>query len=738
MALTQKPDLYSVAGNHNVLHHFRSYNYLFTLSCVPNGDLANLSSVDEISKLSSKFVIAKSSGKTSKITNGINPDDAKEMYIDKNADPVIKYDSQGFREKPNLTMSADAKAAIQKFNKESPGRFDFYFEDLEVETLVSFDKRTGFSKATKMNFTLVEPYSLAGFVEALQVAAIAAGHPTYKSAPFMLKIEFKGYPDWTDIKDDAPVTIEPATRFFIIRFTDLAIKSDEKGTRYSCKAVPINEMGFGDTVNKLQTSVNIRGNTVGAILEDMFLQINKTLREVNKIRNDPNIKGNLAQTDEYVIKFPKTAGSTIDYTADNEKLKSLKVTELTRSNKAYAFLDPVEEANKSNNAQQSSIGIIVKARTNEEAMAKFAAAKAAKTQQKSVAAQTAASVQFINGANIHDCISAILRDSEYGTSIFKGGDLKKDENDMIDWFNIMIEAVPKNLWNGSRNQPYYTYTYFVVPYKIHYTRVPGFEGGTMDESKVKKQVRRTYNYLYTGKNVDVINFNLEFNHLYFQNDPLRGGNQPLPGGQNAELYPTQADVRRIDNKITEEALAKSSGSAVNETMTSYKLSDLQATGETTGPIEKDPYGQLAQNLHYAILENIGMATLELEIIGDPIYLVQSGIGNIRSQENGQYPGLTDTGSHNHQVGDMYVIVNFRNPKDIKPLIQGGTMEFGEVTSFSGFYKVLTATSKFSNGAFTQRLSMLRMPAQSTDSKQAAVEISAVIDTFAGDAMENMA
>ena len=354
MAITTKPNLFEKVGSTNVLNYFRSYNYLFTLSCVANDALANLSTVDQVSKLSNKFVIAKSSGKTDDIRFGINPDDAVDMYKDLNSDPVVKYDDKGYRLAPNLVKNPDAKDTIRKFNETSPGRFDFYFDDVEIETIISFDKKTGFSKATKLEFVLIEPYSLAGFLEALQTAAVAAGHPTYKSAPFMFKIEFKGYPDWTEVADDAPVSIEPASRYFIIRFSDLAIKADDKGTRYSCKAVPVNELGFGET-NKLKTSLNIEGNTVGTILENMFDSINRSNKEANKIKVDATITGNLAQVDEYVIKFPKVDPSTneIKYSEINEDLKNTRVADLSKSNKSYSFLDPVEEANKANAANQA-------------------------------------------------------------------------------------------------------------------------------------------------------------------------------------------------------------------------------------------------------------------------------------------------------------------------------------------------------------------------------------------------
>ena len=681
-------DLYKEVGTTNVLDYFNSYNYLFTLSCLANDDLKNVNDVTKFSALSEKFIIAKSEGKEG--SKGINTND------------VVAGD-----------LADKAKETVETFNKESAGRFDFYFDDMEIETLMSFDKKSGFSKATKLSFTIIEPYSLAGLLEALQVAAVAAGHPTYKSAPFLLKIEFKGYPDYIKGDFPYPLKIEPATRYFILRFTGLGVKADERGTRYSCKAVPLYELGFGEA-NKLKTSININGNTVLTILQDMFTSLNATIKDVARER-----KKNKTILDQYEIQFlgdrsndPKDPSGYKDISED---MRKLKVSELDKENKAYKFLNPIDEAEKKKNK-----GYVSKTgTTTAQARANLSSGGSAVDEagnlivpivEKRSKELLKTSVQFSNGANITDCITAILRDSEYGTSIFKGGTgIEKDVNDEINWFNIDLKTEPLG-WDESSNKPAYKYIYRVIRYKVHYTLIPGFAGGTMDDRKLK--VARTYNYLYTGKNVSVLSFNLEFNTLYFQNDPLRGGNQPIPQARDSKIE-KETSASYLYNLITKPAAAGTSGGAVTARIDGHRLSEIQSTGETTGPVTREPYTILAQNLHSALLENVGMSNLEIEIIGDPVYLVQSGP---ITKQNKSFLRLTTTGEVDIKSSDIYVEMIFRNPIDIQDLEKGGQMKFGEIASFSGFYKVLRVTSKFSGGQFTQKLNMIRMPSQKFDSK----------------------
>jgi hypothetical protein len=58
--------------------------------------------------------------------------------------------------------------------------------------------------------------------------------------------------------------------------------------------------------------------------------------------------------------------------------------------------------------------------------------------------------------------------------------------------------------------------YVVTPYKVHYTKIPTYGAEQIDDKKLRKLSLRQYNYIYTGDNVDIITFKLNFNTLFFE------------------------------------------------------------------------------------------------------------------------------------------------------------------------------------------------------------------------------
>jgi hypothetical protein len=108
-----------------------------------------------------------------------------------------------------------------------------------------------------------------------------------------------------------------------------------------------------------------------------------------------------------------------------------------------------------------------------------------------------------------------------------------------------------------------------------------------------------------------------------------------------------------------------------------------------------------------------MMDLEMEIIGDPYYIVQSGQGNYTASAT-QYSNLNDDGSMNYQNGEVDIIVNFRTPIDINQT--SGLYNFkgsasSPVTQWSGLYSVTDVISTFRDGQFKQTLKGFRRTLQ---------------------------
>ena len=133
--------------------------------------------------------------------------------------------------------------------------------------------QSGPAIATNISFDVFEPYSMNGFMEALQVTAKAAGWTDYITGVYALRIQFQGYLASKGL-DAAPEIVPNSTRYFIIQFTQVHIDVTQDGTRYQVEAVPTTQLGFGLS-NKLTADVKVVGKTVGEVLKNLADAVNK-------------------------------------------------------------------------------------------------------------------------------------------------------------------------------------------------------------------------------------------------------------------------------------------------------------------------------------------------------------------------------------------------------------------------------------------------------------------------------
>ncbi len=638
----------------NVLHNFKSYNCIFTLAALSRKDVGVRRPPTTIRE---DYLIISSAGK-SKV---------------------------GFTPGGSGTANA-ASSLIEVFNTISPGRFNFYFEDIQINSLIGFDGRTALSKATQIDFVVIEPYGINGFFEALQVAAVAAGYTDFRAATFLLGIEIIGYAD--DIIATpliAPYNLGTlGNRFFPIIITEIELEAGPTGTRYMVKALPTNEMMMGIR-NEMPANINITGQTVGQILENMMEQINKALAaqfQSSKIDEDFG-RGN---HDSYKIEFPKNAADPSG--AKNDLLMNSNVASVFAENVNYQFSNPAKEAAKQN---QGRVRL---------GPGDFAA------------------VQFRSGASITDCIAAIVRDCELMQQrVTAAVNQGLDANEMIEYFFVHIETKYKDTYNNDLNRYNFDITYQILPYKVHVNRIPDAvskQPRIVNTSFYNDIVFRKYKYLYTGENRDIVNFSLKLNALYFQQLPLRlGTNDPQAPGVNARVEVTPKDPSTLNSKnthLSEPQNAQLSGFDRIELYVNYAMKNSpQAVGEPTRPVDTNPYLNMAKNFYFSIQNSIDLIEVELEIVGDPFFLIQGGVGGIRSETENANTGITLTGEANHMAGEVYISIEFFTPSDIdeKTGLLGGTANLP--VAYSGIYRVVEANSRFYEGQFKQRLRCLRVP-----------------------------
>jgi hypothetical protein len=675
-------------GQANALNSYRSVTYNFTLAALKKNYLDDPTAY-RTSELD--LIILKSGGKgnaTLTTSGGANTDGIyKQARSDFAASDPRRSDLTP--EQKNVPLRDYGGELINGFNTESPGRFDMFIENVEVDTLMSFTESSGATLPTQIKFEVIEPYSVNGFIEALHVSAIAAGYPTYLEASFVLKMEFWGYPDndLTSFKD--PEKIEKTERFFPIGLTGIEVDISEKGTRYRCTAVPYNERAFGEP-NVIKKPIKMSGLTIKEILTDLIKNVNEQVKTSNKEGKVVSL-GNKHNT--YAIKFPSRDDTVGWKDTPENNIASSKLVEILKDNVLYKMADPAttEKATaykKDGKAQPSA-----NQQAKEPEAIKY-------TPGKTV-------VQFSENMNIHDAITSVIRDSEYCRNILK--DVKKniDEFGMIDYFMVRIETKNLNEMDETTKKPFQNFTFIVSPYKLHYTRIPTYGQEQIDDTRLTKLCNREYNYMYTGNNIDITSFKLNFNHLYFEAVPSSFGNQDTPSaktgaGPNNGAAPKQSAT---PTEVVEKQQVPTSPTKVEPTPVQSNISN-------AGQPPNDAYSVLARKMHDAIVDSkASMITGDMEILGDPFYIATGGVGNFNPKPDGR--GKTITGEVDHLTGEVLIRINFRNPIDINSAT--GMMDFSpKLVPFSGVYRIIKATSTFKNGEFKQRLEILRLPGQILD------------------------
>jgi hypothetical protein len=653
-------DFSSQALSENILHNFRSYNAIFTLSCIPRGKIKSKADYKGLENIN---VIARSYGKS-------------------NAD-------------------------VQDNILGSSNRYNFYFNNIEFLNRIGFDGQTGMSMASSLDFDIFEPFGLTGFLRALQETAVKAKYADFRSAVFLLKVEFVGYLDANSAtgQELSPIMIEPASRYFPFIFRNIEVKTDETGTRYICKCLPFNELAFGET-NKLTNSISIEGGIVKNILTDLAKYLTNS--------NSSETEGAQADkfNDIYEINFKKRNNTGTGF-EDSED------AEIAMSSVDIKFQDDMQV--KFSNPADDNIS---KTDTTTKKKNTYIGSKQNLDSSTPV-------IMFSNGSNIHDVITAIVRDSSYGINAIR---TPPDSDGMIDYFFIGIETEYLSEWNTTKNRYCYKYIYNIYPFKLHYTRIPLFQSKKIDSKPLLKRIRRRYNWIYTGKNKDLITFNLNFNYLYYQSVP----NADLGKGANfftkqtATIGDSDQDNRGpfLAPETQEAQLQAGYGLGPAPVYVNQALNEnRQAGGGSTRGFSGAAY-ELVRNFHQALLDNSGMMQADIEILGDPFFLVQGGLGNMQVQTS-SLPGITTTGAADHLEGDIMIRLSFKNPVDYDATT-GLLKPPPKDLEWSGFYRVKEVVSRFSDGQFKQKLKLLRLPAQPDDDATPVISVGLIDKIVYGD------
>jgi hypothetical protein len=271
--------------------------------------------------------------------------------------------------------------------------------------------------------------------------------------------------------------------------------------------------------------------------------------------------------------------------------------------------------------------------------------------------------------------------------------------------------------------PARVFVYRVIPYLVHLSKFQGASESSPGIPQLKTQAIKAYNYIYTGKNKDIIKFDINFKAAFFTSIAGDLGQASTDSKTSVKQETTSTGEKAVPGVAPGNTGAGNLGRTLSKPVNDSNRTTLSGL---------QPESQVARDFNDALMNSpVDLVMVDLEILGDPYYICDSGMGNYNALQVPGILNITADGTMNYQNGEVDIELNFRTPLDYGP---SGYMEFpgggtAPVSEFSGLYQVLFCKNTFTKGQFTQTLQTIRRPRQ--DSSFAAPATSGVLNTDSG-------
>lgn len=588
------------------------------------------------------------------------------------------------------------------------GKLDFFIDNLSIESTIGFlDFKNSFT--TTIQFDITEPYSALMFPYALSIAAGKAGHENWRDAPFLLSVEFRG-----NRQDGTLVNVPNTTRYIPIKLSTMQIRTTEKGTVYNVTGFTYNDLAHTKEYSEFKTDISVKGKTVQEVLQtgqnSLQAVVNKRFQELKK-RKIVN------EADEVIILFPKNISSskspTVSTGSENKATattsttapaddvyKKIGVTQSTVNN------NYVQKDGDCNELGQSSLGLSATRKgTAPMSMNGFVYDENKKVYVRGNITYDPkeGNFNFSQSQNVKQAINEILLSSSYPQTAMNANNV--DANGMKKWWTIDTQVFVKtpNANSKKTNTNAKIIVYRVIPYGVQSSVSTAASTKAKGLDNIKKKIVKTYDYIYTGKNTEVLKFDIDFS-VSFSNILA------------ADNFKDNQDIKRDENMSDQEQqesdsvpLADGGKNEPGTNPSQVKSVVTKTSTDGNGGGSPDTYFTRIGRIFHdaATTKNLDMMILNMDILGDPFWIPQSGLGNYSSEQHSTTKDITAAGTLSYQQSEVDVYVNFRSPLDINQSTGmynfGNSSAIGPVLTFSGIYNVTQVLSTFRGGRFIQTL-----------------------------------
>lgn len=611
----------------------------------------------------------------------------------------------------NLVFSSAGRYDDQRV-KTFFGTPEYYINNFQMNCVIAATQQTGNSNAIKFSFDIIEPHSMGLLLQSIQNAAVKAGYISYLGdVPYVLRMDIVGY-------DELGVVIKSIKpKFFTLKLTSVKFTVNEGGSVYKVEAVPFNHLGFADTINVAYNDIKISGdvNGKGTVSEVLATSKNSLVAVLNRNEELLVKEKRIAVPDVYDIQFPQISNewySSAGRPPSTPRATANPSESPFRSVSGGATRAPDAENMPMNELGDASLGFDQLRGGN----ALFKRAQDQIDSKSGIVKRDGMTIdtkvrafQFGQKQSITAIINQVILSSDYA----KQAILDKEEGGFgltpqgyIKWFKIdvQIELLQYDPLIGDYAKKF---TFRVVPYYVHNSIFSNPSAAPLGYNELMKTVVKEYQYIYTGQNVDILKFDININNLFYT------GQNPKPESESAKS--SNQDQKFSEVKIQSTKTNQGAAPAAQAAQLGrqrIKRDPRLLRGYKGGNPDKTVEQNIAENFQQTFISgnSADLVKVDLEIMGDPYWLVDSGIANYFAPISSPVSQITSDGTMNYESGNVYVYLTFRTPADINE--KTGLYDFsvsGKESAFGGIYRVTMCENTFSDGHWKQKLTCLRMP-----------------------------
>jgi hypothetical protein len=557
---------------------------------------------------------------------------------------------------------------------------DMVIDNLEIETIIgNKGKSARGTDAISLKFEIIEPYTVTLLDRLYNLAQVKAPGSDFKALIYCLKIQFFGY------NDTGQIINIPATKWFPITLLNMKFSVTQKGATYNVQAIPASHAMLTNIDNVIPFHVELQGQT----MQDLFSADNVAVVALSS--------------------NPRTDSTSLPYGSNSSVIKSIKdaldkneTFKVRQGSQKYPNVYKFEFDNDLLNAK-----VLDPSNVSIQSLP-FAPVTGTDGQTARYRAQVGSiQIDNVNGAfrtqagtKITDFIQAMFIVSDFMrnqvSSTPGGGDPNKPF--------VGIKITPKMKIIDPGYDPVTKNYVREMTYVVKKFEHTGEDHPDMPQKPPNPaDAVKTYEYIFTGNNKDVINLNLNYQMAFFET--RNAGKQNLTNnandstGDTPDTSSTQQPDSTNDRRLARPGIAPRS---------------LDASRSNTSPVENDFKTLTVAEMMSKLFDNIAdTISLDITIVGDPDWIQQDNV--LYASVLPTTDKIASNGVINFQDSITHFNLTFKSPtKDYNDVSGLLDVSSGTTAIFSGLYHVISVTSSFRKGKFTQKLVNNRIRTQNAN------------------------